>query len=98
MIVFDVTNQTYFNNIDKWYFEIKEKASKNINLMLIRNKTEEAFYDLIKDMYKILLKLKEKSEQKENRKEEGIKINIENKNISKKKEILLNIKIYDNGY
>ena len=49
--------------------------------MLIRNKTEEAFYDLIKDMYKILLKLKEKSEQKENRKEEGIKINIENKNI-----------------
>ena len=40
MIVFDVTNQTYFNNIDKWYFEIKEKASKNINLMLIRNKTD----------------------------------------------------------
>ena len=40
MIVFDVTNQTYFNNIDKWYFEIKEKASKNINLMLIGNKTD----------------------------------------------------------
>ena len=40
MIVYDVTNQTYFNNIDKWYFEIKEKASKNINLMLIRNKTD----------------------------------------------------------
>ena len=40
MIVFDVTNQTYFNNIDKWYFEIKEKASKNINLMSIRNKTD----------------------------------------------------------
>ena len=53
---------------------------------------KEAFYDLIKDMYKILLKLKEKSEQKENRKKEGIKINIENKNISKK-EMLLNIKI-----
>ena len=50
MNVYDITNQTYFNNIDKWYFEIKEKASKNINLMLIRNKTEEAFYDLIKDM------------------------------------------------
>ena len=46
---------------------------------------KEAFYDLIKDMYKILLKLKEKSQQKENRKEKGIKINIENKNISKKK-------------
>jgi len=56
--------------------------------MLIRNKTEEAFYDLIKDMYKILLKLKEKSEQKENRKEEGIKINIENKNISKKRNVI----------
>ena len=93
MIVYDITNQTYFNNIDKWYFEIKEKASKNINLMLIRNKTEEAFYDLIKDMYKILLKLKEKSEQKENRKEEGIKIKY-----IEKKEMLLNIKIYDNGY
>ena len=93
MIVYDVTNQTSFNNIDKWYFEIKEKASKNINLMLIRNKTEEAFYDLIKDMYKILLKLKEKSEQKENRKEEGIKIKY-----IEKKEMLLNIKIYDNGY
>jgi hypothetical protein len=61
--------------------------------MLIRNKTEEAFYDLIKDMYKILLKLKEKSEQKENRKEEGIKIKY-----IEKKEMLLNIKIYDNGY
>ena len=73
MIVYDITNQTYFNNIDKWYFEIKEKASKNINLMLIRNKTEEAFYDLIKDTYKILLKLKEKSEQKENRKKKVLK-------------------------
>ena len=106
MIVYDITNQTYFNNIDKWYFEIKEKASKNINLMLIRNKTDlnnvicivdainkakslnipvmetsannssnvkEAFYDLIKDTYKILLKLKEKSEQKENRKKKVLK-------------------------
>ena len=42
---------------------------------------KESFYDLIKDMYKILLKLKGKSEQKEKRKEEGNKINIENKNI-----------------
>jgi len=118
MIVYDVTNQTSFNNIDKWYFEIKEKASKNINLMLIGNKTDlnkvicredainkakslnipvmetsannssnvkEAFYDLIKEMYKSVLKLKEKFEQKENRKEEGIKINIEENNIKKKK-------------
>ena len=118
MIVYDVTNQTSFNNIDKWYFEIKEKASKNINLILIGNKTDlnkvicsedainkakslnipvmetsannssnvkEAFYDLIKEMYKSVLKLKEKFEQKENRKEEGIKINIEENNIKKKK-------------
>ena len=118
MIVYDVTNQTSFNNIDKWYFEIKEKASKNINLMLIGNKTDlnkvicredaintakslnipvmetsannssnvkEAFYDLIKEMYKSVLKLKEKFEQKENRKEEGIKINIENKIYIEKK-------------
>ena len=36
-------------------------------------------------MYKSVLKLKEKFEQKENRKEEGIKINIEENNIKKKK-------------
>ena len=119
MIVYDVTNQTSFNNVDKWYFEIKEKASKNINLMLIGNKTDlnkvissedavnkakslnipimetsannssyvkEAFFDLIKEMYKSVLKLKEKYEQKENIKEEGVKINLEKKkNLKKKK-------------
>ena len=38
MIVYDVTNQTSFDNVDKWYNEIKEKASKNINLIVIGNK------------------------------------------------------------
>ena len=32
---------------------------------------KEAFYDLIREMYKSVLKLKEKYEQKESRKEEG---------------------------
>ena len=119
MIVYDVTNQNSFNNVDKWHNEIKEKSAKSINLMMIGNKTDlekvissedainkaktlnipvmetsafdasnvkEAFYDLIREMYKSVLKLKEKYEQKESRKEEGIKINTENnKNIKKKK-------------
>ena len=40
MIVYDVTNQTSFDNVDKWYNEIKEKASKNINLIVIGNKND----------------------------------------------------------
>lgn len=40
MIVYDVTNQSTFDNVNKWCQEIKEKASKNINLMMIGNKTD----------------------------------------------------------
>ena len=40
MIVYDVTNQTSFDNVDTWANEIKEKAAKNINLMIVGNKTE----------------------------------------------------------
>ena len=40
MIVYDVTNQTSFDNVDKWYNEIKDKAAKNINLIMIGNKND----------------------------------------------------------
>lgn len=40
MIVYDVTNQNTFDNVNKWCQEIKDKASKNINLMMIGNKTD----------------------------------------------------------
>ena len=40
MIVYDVTNQSSFDNVDKWYNEIKDKASKNINLIMIGNKND----------------------------------------------------------
>ena len=40
MIVYDVTNQTSFDNVDNWANEIKEKAARNINLMIVGNKTD----------------------------------------------------------
>ena len=40
MIVYDVTNKESFDNVDKWHNEIKEKASKTINIMMIGNKTD----------------------------------------------------------
>ena len=40
MIVYDVTNKESFDNVDKWHNEIKEKAAKTINIMMIGNKTD----------------------------------------------------------
>ena len=40
MIVYDVTSKTTFDNVDKWHNEIKDKANKNINIMMIGNKTD----------------------------------------------------------
>ena len=40
IIVYDVTNQNSFDNVDKWYNEIKDKASKDINLIMIGNKND----------------------------------------------------------
>ena len=91
LIVYDTTSQTTFHNIDKWMFEIKEKALTNIKVMIVGNKIDlkdkriipieeamkkshdlqapimetsaleatnvkEAFYDLIKEMYKEIKK------------------------------------------
>ena len=40
MIVYDVTNQNSFDNVNRWSSEIREKASKNINLIMIGNKID----------------------------------------------------------
>ena len=87
LLVYDVTSAQSFENIDKWYNEIKEKTNKDIKLILIGNKIDlkeskvvdtdnalvkaktwgiplmetsaldatnvkEAFYDLLKEIYK----------------------------------------------
>lgn len=100
MIVYDVTNQTSFDNVDNWANEIKEKAARNINLMIVGNKTDltdkivvtsevatekakaleipimetsaldstnvkEAFYQLLREMYKSVKDLMKEYEQKQ---------------------------------
>ena len=100
MIVYDVTNQTSFENVDNWANEIKEKAARNINLMIVGNKTDltdkivvtsevatekakaleipimetsaldstnvkEAFYQLLREMYKSVKDLMKEYEQKQ---------------------------------
>ena len=100
MIVYDVTNQTSFDNVDKWTNEIKEKAARNINLMIVGNKTDltdqivvtsematekakaleipvmetsaldstnvkEAFYQLLREMYKSVKDMMKEYEQKQ---------------------------------
>jgi Ras-related protein Rab-11A len=91
LIVYDTTQKTSFENIDKWMVEIKDKASKDMKLMIVGNKTDlkdsrqvdtnealqkakdleaslmetsakdgsnvkEAFYDLLKEMYREIKK------------------------------------------
>ena len=40
IVVYDTTEQTTFDNIDKWMLEIKDKTSKDIKLMIIGNKID----------------------------------------------------------
>lgn len=40
MIVYDVTRPETFNNVDKWFNEIREYGEKNVTLMLIGNKSD----------------------------------------------------------
>ena len=120
MIVYDVTNQTSFDNVDKWYNEIKEKASKNINLIVIGNKNDlidkkiinsessiekaksfgiaimetsalsasnvkEAFYLILKEMYKSLKSMINDGDKKENVQGNGVQLNTTEKTKKKKK-------------
>lgn len=40
MIVYDITRPETFNNVDKWFNEIREYGEKNVVLMLIGNKSD----------------------------------------------------------
>ncbi|MCQ2817620.1 MAG: GTP-binding protein [archaeon] len=39
-VVYDITRKITFDNIDKWIFELKNKASPDINIILIGNKSD----------------------------------------------------------
>jgi small GTP-binding protein len=40
MIVYDITREDTFNNVDKWFNEIREYGEKNVQLMLVGNKSD----------------------------------------------------------
>ena len=40
MIVYDVTSQSSFDNVEKWHNELVLKGSKNINIIVIGNKND----------------------------------------------------------
>ena len=40
LIVYDTTQKSSYENIDKWMVEIKDKASKDMKLMIVGNKTD----------------------------------------------------------
>ena len=119
IIVYDTTDQSTFNNIDKWMLEIKEKTSKDIKLMIIGNKIDlkddrevknedalkkaeslglplmetsaldatnvkEAFYDLLKEIYKDMKDKLNNPESKFQNEKKGIDLNT-NINTEKKK-------------
>lgn len=85
-----VGNKTDLNKVISSEDAVNKAKSLNIPIMETSannsSYVKEAFFDLIKEMYKSVLKLKEKYEQKENIKEEGVKIILEKKKkIGKKK-------------
>jgi Ras-related protein Rab-11A len=121
LIVYDTTNQTTFENIDKWILELKDKTSNDIKLMIVGNKIDlkderqvknedalkkadtlgiplmetsaleatnvkEAFYDLLKEIYKDMKDKLNNSENKSQNDKKGIDLNT-NDNNGKKKSI-----------
>ena len=110
LVVYDTTDQSSFNNIDKWILEIKDKTSKDIKLMMIGNKIDlrderkveneealkkaesfgiplmetsaldatnvkEAFYDLLKEIYKDMKDNLNNPENKYQNDKKGIDLN-----------------------
>ena len=121
MIVYDVTNQNSFDNVNRWSSEIREKASKNINLIMVGNKTDltdsiavnsemsqekakslnmavmetsaldssnvqEAFFQLLKEMYKSVKALVANQGPSQDKiGEAGVQLNTNTANQGKKK-------------
>ena len=119
LIVYDTTNQTTFENIDKWILELKDKTSNDIKLMIVGNKIDlkderqvknedalkkadtlgiplmetsaleatnvkEAFYDLLKEIYKDMKDKLNNSENKSQNDKKGIDLNTNDNNGKKK--------------
>ena len=119
LVVYDTTDKSTFDNIDKWMLEIKDKTSKDIKLMIIGNKIDlkderevkneeamkkaeslriplmeasaldstnvkEAFYDLLKEIYKDIKENLNNPENKYLNGKKGIDLNT-NINSEKKK-------------
>ena len=40
VLVYDITNQKSYKNIEKWLFEIREHAPSNISIVLVGNKND----------------------------------------------------------
>ena len=120
MIIYDVTNQSSFDNVDKWFNEIKDKAAKNTNLIIIGNKTDltdkkvinsetliekgknfdvpvmetsaldssnvqEAFFVILKEMYKSVKSLMQENEKNENINGKGLQLDVGNNEVKGKK-------------
>ena len=118
LIVYDTTQKTSFENIDKWMSEIKEKSSKDMKLMIIGNKIDlkderqvetdealakaqileapimetsaldatnvkEAFYDVLKEMYKEVKKKLDVVESQAEGGNEGIQLETNEENQKK---------------
>ena len=124
MIVYDVTNKISFENIDKWYNDMKDATEKDITLLIIGNKTDlsdkivvssevskdkaftlnlpvmetsalnasnvkEAFYLLIKEIYRNYRKYHKKEEESISKNihkslDYGIQLNTDKKKRKKK--------------
>ena len=39
-IVYDITNESSFNNVEKWYEHVQKEAGKNISIILVGNKCD----------------------------------------------------------
>lgn len=42
LVVYDITKENSFENVDKWLAELKENATADITMMLVGNKTDLA--------------------------------------------------------
>ena len=109
LVVYDTTQKSSFENVDKWMTEIKERGSPDIKIMLVGNKIDlvderevkreeglskaknyeipmmeasaldstnvkEAFFDLLKEMYKDLSKKIDIVENQNDKGREGIQL------------------------
>ena len=109
LVVYDTTQKSSFENVDKWMTEIKERGSPDIKIMLVGNKIDlvderevkreeglskaknyeipmmeasaldstnvkEAFFDLLREMYKDLSKKIDIVENQNDKGREGIQL------------------------